>query len=865
MNEFFLHTTPNSENENHKTGESCNTGISVANSEFLQAIFGELTESRPIVVSFPGDPHDKIKKPNWKGQAWHFGTKTPTKHNNYISLASYTPDEGGQYRRKKEFFHAVHAFMLDDVGTKVSADRVTLEPSWAIETSPGNFQYGYILKEPLADVSSADKVLDAIIFAGLCDPGANGISARLCRLPVSINGREKYKDAGGALWQCRLQIWEPLCRYTVDELVEGLQIELMANSQKQRAAGKTGSLSTQRQFDEDDVHIPRAEENPVLTVLKTAGLYKQPLGGGKHDITCPWVNEHTGQQDNGTAYFEPSELWPIGGFKCQHGHCATRRVSTLHGFLGISRIEAKHRAMIRVQPGELPSICDAAEKELAKTLRYFQRSSHIVVISTDPSTSETTVKPLSLPGLARAMAGVAVWLRFDKRCKEWLICDPPEKYCKVLHDPAIYPHLPILNGIARQPYLRKDGSLVTNPDYDHATGMFGVFNPNNFSIPESPTIDQAKMALTELFDLLSEFEYKTENDKSAALSGILTAAIRVSLPHAPMFHIKAPNLGSGKTYHCELLTVFATPQKRSPHDFPKEDEECRKLLVAELLKAPAVIEFDNLTSDLLPHKSLAIALTSESLSGRILGQSKTVDVGTKTLFLSSGNNVAPIKDMTRRTITITLDPLCETPATRDFKRQPVLEVLANRGRFVSLALIIIRAWICAGRPQSQCKTINSFDEWSKLCRQPLLWLGLPDPAACIFESMTTDPDREKLSQMLHGWHEKFGTQSLMIREVLKRLSSNDGELWEQIRDIAGEKDSSINSNKLGWWMNRHAGRVVDGLRFIKDQDSNRGTAKWKTQVLPVLQVSDISVPEIVFESNITSSDTNDYARASRGV
>jgi len=57
-----------------------------------------------------------------------------------------------------------------------------------------------------------------------------------------------------------------------------------------------------------------------------------------------------------------------------------------------------------------------------------------------------------------------------------------------------------------------------------------------------------------------------------------------------------------------------------------------------LLTAPAVVEFDNLTTDLIPHKSLCTILTSEFISGRILGQSKTAEVGTRTLFLSSGNN-----------------------------------------------------------------------------------------------------------------------------------------------------------------------------------------------------------------------------------
>ena len=161
---------------------------------------------------------------------------------------------------------------------------------------------------------------------------------------------------------------------------------------------------------------------------------------------------------------------------------------------------------------------------------------------------------------------------------------------------------------------------------------------------------------------------------------------------------------------------------------PTDDEECRKLLLAELLGAPAVIDFDNLTSDLIAHRSLCTALTSAHMSGRILGLSKTATVSTRALFLSSGTNVGPVKDMTRRCTTVHLDPACEVPAARRFERpELVRDVRRERGRFVSAALTIVRAWIVAGRPMSDCRPLAGYEDWSELCRQPLLWLGLPDP------------------------------------------------------------------------------------------------------------------------------------------
>ena len=149
--------------------------------------------------------------------------------------------------------------------------------------------------------------------------------------------------------------------------------------------------------------------------------------------------------------------------------------------------------------------------------------------------------------------------------------------------------------------------------YDAATGMFGVFDARDFVVPHCPSRADAESALSTLNELLAEFSFAAETDRAAALCALLTAAIRPSLPRAPMFHMRAHMVGVGKSYLCELITAFATPQGAAPTTFPVDDEECRKLLFAELLRSPAVIEFDNLTGNLMAHNSLCTALTSEHM------------------------------------------------------------------------------------------------------------------------------------------------------------------------------------------------------------------------------------------------------------
>lgn len=838
-----------------ETGKTGKTDL-VSNVDFLRAVFGDdLLGVKPLVVSFVGDPASVPSKV-WFGSPWQVAddmtTDLPGSANNYFSLAVFKPDEAGQYRRQKARFHALHAVMLDDLGSKVAMERLTLPPSWLLETSPGNYQAGYLLHEPLTDGLAADRLMNAIVAAELCDPGANGPRARLARLPVAMNGKHSPP------FRCRMQVWSPEFRYSVVDLIDGLQLEIAQAARPRRQSKHTAQ---ERPSDGDPVWIPRPDENAVLAALRNRGLYKLPLGEGKHDITCPWVKEHTGDADGGTAYFEPDDHWPIGGFKCLHGHCAERHVRDLLRALDIEVNAARMKPTIRIMAGEMNRVVDAAERELAQSGRHYQRGGLIVTVATDPGTRETRVQEISPPALVRALSGSATWERFDGRSEDWVRADPPARHAAVLFDSTSYPHLPVLNGLARQPYLRPDGSLMTAAGYDSATGMFGVFDAREFSIPDKPSRKQALAALAMLKDLLVEFSFASEADLAATLVAMLTATIRPSLVHAPMFHARAHMPGSGKSYLCELISAFGTPQRGTPTSFPADDEECRKLLLAELLRAPAVVEFDNLTGDLVAHKSLCTVLTSEFMSGRILGVSKTATVSTRTLFLSSGNNVGPVKDMTRRCISIHLDPGCEMPASRSFTRPDLVrDVLRERGSYASAALTIIRAWIVADRPRSSCKQLAGYGDWSDLCRQPLLWLGCADPTASVFEAMADDPDRETLGRLLSAWFSAFGKTPAMVRDAVKQavLFGNENfELREVLRDIADER-GEINRRKLGWWIKRHGGRIVDGLRFIR-ASGNRSAEAWQIEV--VESVSPVS--SVVIRAN-EKDVAKAYARASGG-
>jgi hypothetical protein len=182
-------------------------------------------------------------------------------------------------------------------------------------------------------------------------------------------------------------------------------------------------------------------------------------------------------------------------------------------------------------------------------------------------------------------------------------------------------------------------------------------------------------------------------------------------------------------------------------------------------------------------------------------------------------------------------------------------VRANRARYVSLALTVIRAWLCAGKPMTSCKPLASFGQWSDWVRQPLLWLGLCDPATSVFEQLAQDPDRETLGRLLHAWRKEFADAPTMIRAAVDKSNvsfSGDFELVEVLREIAEER-GEINRRRLGRWIARHQGRIVDGMRFERDSGTS-SAEKWR--VKSVMSVSTVTYPEAV--QSVETENADDF-------
>lgn len=296
------------------------------NREFLELLFGDEWGRAHLCAIF-GDP--SAKEADWSGgQAEGYLRYCWDGSNNYYTVSLFT----GPKRRASEM-DGLYVLGLDDVGVKVNpeAARGFLgEPTYQIETSPSNYQWGYRLAVPLRNRGKAKALIHAlrVLLTGQAakDPGQEGVT-RYLRLPFGRNGKASLGRGRGVstrlvdgVFVGRVLSWE-----TLVSLAARLKIELTEEDQvraDQPPPGEERPFSGSAAFDAE-----LFQQDVLLRALDALGLIiggprDTPMGRG-YDLRCPWHHEHTERSDTGTFYA------PVGKFKCQHGHCSDRHAGDL--------------------------------------------------------------------------------------------------------------------------------------------------------------------------------------------------------------------------------------------------------------------------------------------------------------------------------------------------------------------------------------------------------------------------------------------------------------------------------------------------------------------------------------------------------
>lgn len=263
---------------------------------FIDFIFGCRLGSEAVLIAKSGDGFLHAPWGSRVIDQWmHEGSCV------YVNISTVQPTGTGEFMpRTSEACIACYVVVCDDVGTKVDEGSLP-EPTYKLETSRGNFQWGYVLYEACEDLEYIGRLIDALADAGLTDPGARGFN-RLVRVPGSL-----HKTGFKAVLRSR----DEDLVFAVDDLAKLFGVDVPAAG---RSSG--GGASVKEYTVEDDTMIPF-----IGTVSGVRGDWL--------DVVCPWAHKHTTGEL--TAGFSPLGMGTgsyadARQFHCLHGHCASRGI-----------------------------------------------------------------------------------------------------------------------------------------------------------------------------------------------------------------------------------------------------------------------------------------------------------------------------------------------------------------------------------------------------------------------------------------------------------------------------------------------------------------------------------------------------------
>ncbi len=258
----------------------------------------------------------------------------------YFSTSTVVLDDEGKLYNRQKLFSRMYCVVLDDLGSGLGSkckieelpEVLQKEYSWRIETSPDNFQYGFLLDTPIDDLHDALSLIQILYGAGPWDSGG-ATSNKLVRLPCGINLKQKYAN-GDELFKIEpdnadeLFTEEPFNTFTPDELLDAVRAGITWADIQAGNAEKLDPRRTQGTTPWREGVFHSNLEGVVDDALEW--LNEQSLvvneGDEWHDIICPWHKEHSDGGGNTAGYS------PLGhgskperrAFHCFHDHCSDK-------------------------------------------------------------------------------------------------------------------------------------------------------------------------------------------------------------------------------------------------------------------------------------------------------------------------------------------------------------------------------------------------------------------------------------------------------------------------------------------------------------------------------------------------------------
>lgn len=381
---------------------------------------------------------------------------------------------------------------------------------------------------------------------------------------------------------------------------------------------------------------------------------------------------------------------------------------------------------------------------------------------------------------------------------------------------------PALAGITEAPVLRPDGTVLTQPGYDAATGLYYVPAPGLVvpPIPDVPADGKLQAAIRLVREVLCDFPFDSEASCANGYGALIAPVMRPAIDGpAPLPAIDKPQPGSGASLKADVISIIATGHLAATMGVPQSEEEWEKKLSSHLLAGRSLCVIDNIEGKLYSD-TLSRYLTSTYVSIRPLGRSADIILANNMTFIATGNNIRLGGDMPRRCYWIRLDTGVARPWLRDvkFKHADLREwVFANRGAILASILTIARAWVTAGRPVPDgLPMLGGFESYCRTVGGVLAVMGISGFLGNLFSMYDKmDADTPQWEGFLEMWREVIGDGPVTVAELVKRLNESE-DLAATLPDSLATRDGRDYSRRLGNTFAKRADvRLPNGLMLVK--------------------------------------------------
>jgi hypothetical protein len=481
----------------------------------------------------------------------------------------------------------------------------------------------------------------------------------------------------------------------------------------------------------------------------------------------------------------------------------------------------------------LDKIVDRSVRLLAEEPLLFQKNGELIRVVTE---EDGRVKP-------RPMKNVQVRYVLSRRAnwtKDGKPIHPPEHVAKCLVERTAWERIPILRAVTTFPALDAAGNLPSEPGYHEKTRTYftgGV----EISVPETPLQDDARRAVEVLRDIVSDFPFANqESDEhfSAFIAGLLTPLARYAHDgNAPITIVQANGPRVGKTTLVKIVSEIVTGIPVPVITFTKNEDETRKRLLSFLRVARSMVLVDNVIGQFGGQNVNALT-TSRTFEDRVLGRSVILEAINDTSWFVTANNIMLAPDTAERCLNVRLHSEIEKPQYRsDFKYPDIFKVLREqRGKLLSAALTVLKAFIVAGKPKQEMSAWGGFEKWSELVRGAVVFAGLPDPAKTRLEleehsDIETD-DKADLVKGLAEWQEASGIaegrRANEILSLVQRAPDTAPKLRAVLEDLAGVPGAFPNAKVLARHLRDAHRRNFGGFVLQKVPDEKNGH-RWFVQ------------------------------------